>query len=101
MKVESLPPPVCPLCIPEINQTELIEDSNKKETDLSVLRLLALETIHTRYAECECQSRTMCKLFAFCILGPDESYFEGELAVNTSLKQLFNHIQSFDKQCKQ
>jgi hypothetical protein len=83
------------------------------QSDLNTLKPLAPEMINLRYSEHEwlhtyanelladtnnnAGAGTVCRLFAFYILlGPNTAHFDGEPeTINTSLKQLFSHIQPF------
>jgi hypothetical protein len=46
LHLENLAPPTGPLYLPEISQ---IEELNERGTDSNTLKLLTLETVHSRY----------------------------------------------------
>jgi hypothetical protein len=106
---EKLLLPLCPLnCSKADYKTHFLQEIKKRYTDQAVMKLAALETIHTLYPEQDWLHIYMdgsitgrnrnagagihCKLFSFYLsLGQHATHFHGEIqAMNTAIKQLFS-----------
>jgi hypothetical protein len=107
---------LCPLNYIGVDyKLDLLQELKKRDTDLSVMRLAALEEIYTLYPEEEwlhiytdgsltekngnVRAGMYCKLFSFYLsLGQHATHFDGEIeAMNTALMQMFGRNGSFEK----